>query len=114
MDNCSWLMDRGTNETPSSESKGGRQKLHLGPRAAATEHPLFSPPPGRGFGSVVWGPTWPLGRWVRWPVIPTGTGAGSSPVPAAGGQGLRPRVFLAHRSLPQHQVHAPASAVLGR
>jgi hypothetical protein len=27
----SWLMDRGTNETPGSESKGGRQKLHLGP-----------------------------------------------------------------------------------
>jgi hypothetical protein len=27
------------------------------------------------------GPTWPLGRWVRWPVTPTGTGAGSS-VPA--------------------------------
>jgi hypothetical protein len=24
-------MDRGTNETPGSESKGGRQKLHLGP-----------------------------------------------------------------------------------
>jgi hypothetical protein len=23
-------MDRGTNETPGSESKGGRQKLHLG------------------------------------------------------------------------------------
>ena len=25
------LMDRGTNETPGSESKGGRHKLHLGP-----------------------------------------------------------------------------------
>jgi hypothetical protein len=24
------LMDRGTNGTPSFESKGGRQKLHLG------------------------------------------------------------------------------------
>jgi hypothetical protein len=24
-------MDRGTNESPGSESKGGRQKLHLGP-----------------------------------------------------------------------------------
>jgi hypothetical protein len=24
-------MDRGTNETPGSESKGGRKKLHLGP-----------------------------------------------------------------------------------
>ena len=24
-------MDRWTNETPGSESKGGRQKLHLGP-----------------------------------------------------------------------------------
>ena len=27
------------------------------------------------------GPTWPLGRWVRWPVTPTGTGAGSSAPP---------------------------------
>jgi hypothetical protein len=23
------------------------------------------------------GPTWPLGRWVRWPVTPTGTGTGA-------------------------------------
>jgi hypothetical protein len=27
------------------------------------------------------GPTWPLGRWVWWPVTPTGTGAGSSAPP---------------------------------
>jgi hypothetical protein len=27
------------------------------------------------------GATWPLGRWVRWPVTPTGTGAGSSAPP---------------------------------
>jgi hypothetical protein len=38
------------------------------------------------------GPTWPLGRWVRWPVTPTGTGAGSSAPPPyrrlpAGGRG---------------------------
>jgi hypothetical protein len=64
------------------------------------------------------GPTWPLGRWVRWPATPTGTGAGSSgtpassvPVPGAAGRGLRPRVFLAHRPLPQLQVQ---DLVMGR
>jgi hypothetical protein len=33
-------------------------------------------------------PTWPLGRFVRWPLTPTGTGAGSSaapPYPRTGG-----------------------------
>jgi hypothetical protein len=33
------------------------------------------------------------------------------PVPAAAGWGLRPRVFSAHRPLPQLQVHAPAWSV---
>jgi hypothetical protein len=59
------------------------------------------------------GPTWPLGRWARWPVTPTGTGAGSS-APPAGTGGLRPRVFSAHRPWPQLQVHAPARAVTAR
>jgi hypothetical protein len=36
---------------------------------------------GAGLGVVRGGPTWPLGRWVRWPVSPTGTGAGSSSPP---------------------------------
>jgi hypothetical protein len=70
----------------------------------------------------VQGPTWPLGRWVRWPVTPTGTGAGSSllcpsSVPVAGGWWLRPRVFSAHlgrcrcyRSS-KYIVHAPAWGV---
>jgi hypothetical protein len=40
------------------------------------------------------GPIWPLGRWVRWPVTPTGTGAGSSAPPpyrrlAAGAEAAR-------------------------
>ena len=34
-----------------------------------------------------------------------------SSVPAAAGRGLRPRVFSAHRPLPQLQVHAPAWGV---
>jgi hypothetical protein len=66
-------------------------------------------------------PTWPLGRWVRWLV------AGGwwprryrgcllclssvVPVPAAAGRGMRPRVFSAHRPLPQLQVHAPTRVV---
>jgi hypothetical protein len=36
-------MDRGTNETPGSESKGGRQKLHLGPPYKPN---MSSPGPG--------------------------------------------------------------------
>jgi hypothetical protein len=89
------------------------------------------PPPGPGLGPVrSWAGRWAvgwawsggsnaqqLGPWplatgplgsfpvsgVRWPVAPTGTGAGSSAPPpcrrrlAAGGRGLRPRVFPAHR-----------------
>jgi hypothetical protein len=39
------------------------------------------PPGSRGelgsAGCGPGGPTWPQGRWVRWPVTPTGTGAGS-------------------------------------
>jgi hypothetical protein len=82
-----------------------------------TEHPM-----GPVSGELGWAgcgpraPTWPhapgpLGS--VWPVTPTGTGAGSSAssVPAAGGQGLRPRVILAHRPAPQLQVHAPAWGV---
>jgi hypothetical protein len=47
----------------------------------------------------------PLGRLVRWPVTPTGTGAGSSASPPY--RRLRPRVFSAHGPGPQLQVHAP-------
>jgi hypothetical protein len=36
-------VDRGTNETPGSESKGGRQKLHLGPPYKTN---MSSPGPG--------------------------------------------------------------------
>jgi hypothetical protein len=36
-------MDRGTNETPGSESKGGRQKLRLGPLYKTN---MSSPGPG--------------------------------------------------------------------
>ena len=36
-------MDRGTNETPGSESKGGRQKLHLEPPYKTN---MSSPGPG--------------------------------------------------------------------
>jgi hypothetical protein len=55
------------------------------------------------------GPTWPLGRWVRWPVAPDpdrhrGWVLCPSAVPAAGGRGLRPRVFSAHRPGPQLQA----------
>jgi hypothetical protein len=87
--------------------------------------PPFAPWVQGGAG-VGWmwsgGPTWPLGRWVRWPVTPTGTGTGagsSAPPPyryryrrlPAAGRGLRPRVFSAHRPGPQLQVHAPASGI---
>jgi hypothetical protein len=37
-------MDRGTSETPGSESKGGRQKLHLARAAIQTN--MSSPGPG--------------------------------------------------------------------
>ena len=37
------LMDRGTNGTPGFESKGGRQKLHLGPPYKTN---MSSPGPG--------------------------------------------------------------------
>jgi hypothetical protein len=60
---------------------------------------------GAGMGWVWCGPgcpTWPLGRWVRWPVTPTGTGAGPSAPPPY----RRLRVFSAHRpAVPQLQVH---------
>jgi hypothetical protein len=42
-------MDRGTNETPGSESKGGRQKLHLGP-PYKTNMSSPGPGPARVFG----------------------------------------------------------------
>jgi hypothetical protein len=80
------------------------------------------PDPKRIFGlgvvrGVQLGP-WPLwGRWVRWPVTPTGTGAGwllcPSSVPAAAGRGLRPRVFSAHRPWPWPQLQVQDS-VMGR
>jgi hypothetical protein len=69
---------------------------------------------GLGAGCGPGGPTWPLGAG------PLGSVAGGpdrhrgwlpcpSPVPAPpAGRGLRPRVFSAHRPLPQLQVHAPA------
>jgi hypothetical protein len=69
--------------------------------------------------AVAWS-AWPLGRLVRrWAVAPTGTvpAPGLAPLPLlrtarrpAGGMGLRPRVFSAHRFGfgPQLQVHAPA------
>jgi hypothetical protein len=38
-------MVRGTNETPGSESKGGRQKLHLGPPYKYKTN-MSSPGPG--------------------------------------------------------------------
>jgi hypothetical protein len=63
-------------------------------------------PPGPS-GELGWagcgpgGPIWPLGRWVRRPVTPTGTGAAwllcrpsHRRLPAGG---LSPRVFSAHR-----------------
>jgi hypothetical protein len=51
-------------------------------------------------GSVAGAP----GRHRGWLLCP-------SSVPAAAGRGLRPRVFSAHRPLPQLQVHAPAWGV---
>jgi hypothetical protein len=55
-----------------------------GPEAAilATVRPLGPVRSWVGLGVVRGGQTWPLGRWVRWPVIPTGTGAGSSAPPS--------------------------------
>jgi hypothetical protein len=65
------------------------------------------------------GPTWPLAPG------PLGSVAGDpdrhqgwlfcpSSVPAAGGRGLRPRVFSAHRPWPQLQAQAPARVVTAR
>jgi hypothetical protein len=57
----------------------------------ATIRPLGPGVSWDGMGMLRGGPTWPLGRWVWWPVTPTGTGAGPSPSPpyrrrlAAGG-----------------------------
>jgi hypothetical protein len=50
--------------------------------------PHRAPPGSMGEGGLGWvwsgGPTWPLGRWVRWPVAMTaGTGAGGSASPGA-------------------------------
>jgi hypothetical protein len=47
---------------------------------------------GRWAGCGPGGPTWPLGRWVRWPVTPTGTGApsGLAPLPLLRTGGCRP------------------------
>jgi hypothetical protein len=75
---------------------------------------------GVGLGvvrGVQLGPWLLWGRWVRWPVTPTGTGAGwllcPSSVPAAAGRGLRPRVFSAHRPWPWPQLQVQDS-VMGR
>jgi hypothetical protein len=56
-------MDRGTNENPGSESKGGRQKLHLGPPYKTN---MSSPGPGlwlerpKARGTFILSPSTPI------------------------------------------------------
>jgi hypothetical protein len=123
-------LQAASSKQASSSHSHSRQQAAAGPAARsekpgaavlATVRPLGPGARGAELGPAgcgPGGPTWPLGRLVRWPVAPTGTGDGSSaPPPYRGlpaGRGLRPRVFSAHRPGPQLQVHAPARAVTAR
>jgi hypothetical protein len=112
---CHMCGIRGTGETQSKEYRAQSSVLGVldaetscairGARGGNIGH--RSPPGSRGerggAGCAPGGPTWPLGRWVRWPVAPRPApglaplallcagGCYQLPVPAAGRE-LRPRV----------------------
>jgi hypothetical protein len=82
---------------------GGSWELGWAGCAPEPRGPNLPPGPlGSGFGTVAGDP----GRHRGWPLCP-------SFVPAAGGRGLRPHVFSAHRPVPQLQVHAPRCPAWG-
>jgi hypothetical protein len=93
-----------------------RSEIRGGPRGGDIGH---RSPPGSseelGWAWAGCGPgdqTWPLGRWVRWPETPTGTGAGSSVPPPYRTGGSRPGAESA-RVLGSYAVAAALSTCPG-